>query len=371
VSGSGRRGLSRRILRLATRGAAFKIALGAGAPLLGLLFVVGLLAAAAPSSGSGAQGCVLSKAPANGVPPNYVPWLLRAASKYKLGPRGFSIVAAVHYVESDFGRSPLPGVAPGTHNYAGAEGPGQFLVPSWAAFGVDGDGDGDKDVYSIPDSVSGTANLLHAAGAPRDWAGAIFSYNHAGWYVEKVESKAAQIGEGGEVVCEPSATPSGPAELSQVETLTVPLAFKPIPSRYWVGGGAPEVVDSRLWPDLIWVLQSFHMQATAARETGHETHGDGTAVDMVPAAGHGWDETARKAAETLGWREGCGGSGTAPVCPLMPAIQFVGYNGYSGHGDPAHAGENAHLHISWQSASFGCAELCPPPRWVRVFPLSP
>jgi hypothetical protein len=59
------------------------------------------------------------------------------------------------------------------------------------------------------------------------------------------------------------------------------------------------------------------------------------------------------------------------VCPLVPAIQFVGYNGYPMHGDPAHAGSNAHLHISWQSASFGCAGLCSPPRWVRVFPLSP
>jgi hypothetical protein len=370
VSDSQRLGPSGQILRLAARGAGFKVALGAAAPLFGMLFVVGLFAAAAPSSGSGAQGCVLSKAPASGVPPNYIPWLLRAASKYKLGPRGFSIVAAVHYVESDFGRSPLPGVQSGT-NSAGAEGPGQFLVPSWAAYGVDGDGDGDKDVYSIPDSVFGTANLLHAAGAPRDWSGAIFSYNHAWWYVERVEAKAAEIGKGGEVVCEPSATPIGPAQLRQVETLTVPLAFKPIPSRYWVGGGAPEVVDSRLWPDLTWVLQTFQLRVTAARETGHQTHGDGTAVDLVPAAGQSWDQTARKAAETLGWRESCGASGTAPVCPLVPAIQFIGYNGYPSHGDPAHAGGNAHLHISWQSASFGCAELCPPPRWVRIFPLSP
>ena len=371
MSESGRQGPTGPLLGLAARGAAFKVALGAAAPLLGLLFVVGLFAAAAPGSGSGAQGCVLSKAPANGVPRNYVPWLLRAASKYKLGPRGFSIVAAIHYVESDFGRSPLPGVAPGTHNYAGAEGPGQFLVPSWAAYGVDADGDGDKDVYSVPDSVFGTANLLHAAGAPGNWHDAIFTYNHAEWYVEEVEAKAAKIGSGGEVVCAPSsgATFGAEADLRRVETLYQPRAFKPIASRYWVGGGAPESVDSRLWPDLIWVLQSFDLRAVAARETGHQTHGDGTAVDLVPAPGKGWDATARKAAETLGWRESCGGSGTAPVCPLVPAIQFIGYNGYPDHGDPAHAGSNAHIHISWQSASFGCAELCPPPRWVRVFPL--
>lgn len=196
-------------------------------------------------------------------------------------------------------------------------------------------------------------------------------YNHAEWYVQEVEAKAAKLG--GEVICTAGTASfvGGEANLREAETLVQPRAFKPIPSRYWVGGGPPQSVDSRLWPDLIWVLASFHLQVTAAREAGHETHGDGTAVDLVPAPGRGWDESALRAAETLGWRADCGASGTAPACPLAPAIQFIGYNGYSGHGDPAHAGENAHLHISWQGASYGCAELCSPPRWVRVFPLAP
>jgi hypothetical protein len=361
------------IAGLAARGVGVKVGIAAAVALLGLLFVVGLFVASAPGSDSGAQGCTLTQGSSQGVPANYVPWLEKAAARYQLGPRGFSIVAAIHYVESDFGRSPLPGVAPGTQNFAGAEGPGQFLVSSWQAYGVDADGDGVRDIYSVPDSVFGTANLLHAAGAPGDWPGAIFSYNHAQWYVEEVEAKAAKIGGGGEIVCTGTAEiGSGEnADLRQVETLSAPRAFRPIPSRYWVGGGAPEGVDSRLWGDLIWVLQNFDLRAVAARETGHQTHGDGTAVDLVPANGQGWDETARRAAETLGWREPCGASGTAPVCPLIPAIQFIGYNGYPDHGDPAHAGGNAHLHISWQSSSFGCAALCPPPSWVRVFPLSP
>jgi hypothetical protein len=189
--------------------------------------------------------------------------------------------------------------------------------------------------------------------------------------VQEVESKADKLD--AHVVCTPAAVPllGGDADLRRVVTLSQPLAFKAIPPRYWVGGGQPEVVDSRLWADLIWVLQSFDLRVVAAREAGHNTHGDGTAVDLVPAAGQGWDASARRAAETLGWREPCGGSGTAPVCPLMPAIQFIGYNGYPLHGDPTHAGSNAHLHISWQSSSFGCSGLCSPPSWVRVFPLSP
>ncbi len=93
-------------------------------------------------------------------------------------------------------------------------------------------------------------------------------------------------------------------------------------------------------------------------------------MDMEPEAGKGWDETARAGAEALGWRESCGASGSAPVCPLVPAIQFIGYNHYPLHGDPDYAGDNAHLHVSWASSSFGCGpELCPPPKWVRVFPV--
>jgi hypothetical protein len=357
--------------RSAARLLALKIGLAVAAALLGLLFVVGLYVASAPGAPSLlSEQCSLAGDSAKSIPANYLPWLARASSRYNLGPRGFSIIAAIHKVESDFGRSTLPGVHSGT-NSAGAAGPGQFLASTWATYGIDADNDGIRDPYSVPDSVFATANYLHASGASADWRSAIFAYNHSESYVQDVESEAAQLG--GQVVCTPAPTavPTGPAALSKAETLYAPRTFEPIPTRYWVGGGVPEAVDSRIWPDLVWVLQNFDLRATAARETGHQTHGDGTAVDLVPAAGKDWYNTALRAAETLGWRPSCGTSGTPPVCPLVPAIQFIGYNGYPGHGDPAHAGANAHLHISWQGASFGCAELCPPPRWVRVFPLSP
>jgi hypothetical protein len=31
-------------------------------------------------------------------------------------------------------------------------------------------------------------------------------------------------------------------------------------------------------------------------------------------------------------------------------MRFIGYNGYPGHGDPSHAGANAHIHFSWLHA---------------------
>ncbi len=349
----------------------WKLALAAVAVLLPLLLFAGLfIAAASPVIGSGTgQVCSVRGAGAAGIPTAYVPWLQRAATKYRLGPRGFAIVAAIHEVESDFGRSTSSGVKSGT-NSAGAAGPGQFLLSTWATYGVDADGDGRKDVYSVPDSVFATANYLRASGAPGNWRAAIFAYNHAEWYVQKVESVAARFG--GTVVCRPGPVLSGGnAMLRSALTLKAPLAFKPIPAALWVGGGKPEAVDSRIWPDVVWLLSTHGLRASAARELGHQTHGDGTAVDMVPAPGRGWDDTALRAARDLGWRGYCGASGVAPTCPLVAAIEFIGYNGYPGHGDPAHAGSNAHLHVSWKGSSYGCAALCPPPRWVRVFPLAP
>jgi hypothetical protein len=229
--------------RLAARGLAAKVALAATAAGFCLLFIIGLFAAAAPGSSPGSESCSLSGGAAKAIPANYLPWLLKADARYRLGRRGVAIVGAIHYVESDFGRSPLPGVAPGTQNSAGAEGPGQFLVPSWAAYGVDADGDGRKDPYSIPDSIFATANLLHADGAPKDWRTAIFDYNHAWWYVEEVLEKAASFDT--EVSCEASpeaGAPFGSLPPRSIERLTA--AARWIESQRihycWGGGHGPK-----------------------------------------------------------------------------------------------------------------------------------
>lgn len=217
----------------------WKIAVAAAVVVLPLLLLVGFFVAASSSAvGSGGeQVCRVVGGGGSEIPANYVPWLEKAAVKYELGPRGFSIVAAIHYVESNFGRSTLPGVARGTQNSAGAEGPGQFLVSSWEMYGQDADGDGVKDIYGIPDSIFATANLLHADGAPKDWRGAIFDYNHAEWYVEEVLEAAEKFG--GREVCSAAGTaalgelPSG--KLERVEYVARWIEAKKI--HYCWGGG--------------------------------------------------------------------------------------------------------------------------------------
>ena len=168
----------------------------AGAVVIGgfLAFLVLLAALAGATSSAnteGAMSCTTSGG-SESPPADLVPIYAAASAKYHLDPRGSGILAAINKVETDFGRSTLPGVHSGA-NYAGAEGPMQFLAGSWESFGVDGDGNGVKDVYDETDAVFGAANLLHAEGAPGDWYEAIFSYNHADWYVREIERYAEKF----------------------------------------------------------------------------------------------------------------------------------------------------------------------------------
>ncbi len=341
-----------------------------GVPLVMLVILVAglvgvvVIAGASPQCGAGSEavGNLSGKAPRR-----LVPIYKAAAAHYRLGERGPAILAAVNEVETDFGINMGP-------SSAGAIGWMQFMPESWETYGVDADGDGRKDPSDPWDAIFAAARLLHADGAPQNWHGAIFSYNHAQWYVEEVEAAAERLGGAGSEVLSvtestgcASAAPSG-AIVNEAVQLFAPRAFEPIPARLWARGGSPESVDARIWPDAVWLLETYDLRVTAARESGHETHGDGTAMDMVPAPGRGWDETALRAALDLGWTASCGASGSAPVCPLVSAIQFIGYNGYPGHGDPSHAGENAHLHVSWKSSDYGCPGLCAPREWVEVFP---
>ena len=119
-----------------------------------------------------------------GPPKRLIPIYIEASKRYGLGKRGPQILAAINRIETDFGR--LNEVT----SYAGAIGWMQFMPPTWDAYGVDGDGDGEADPYNARDAIHSAANYLRASGAPDGWYDAIFAYNHADWYVEDVLSTA-------------------------------------------------------------------------------------------------------------------------------------------------------------------------------------
>jgi peptidoglycan hydrolase CwlO-like protein len=101
-----------------------------------------------------------------------------AAREYGFGGDWY-ILAAVGRVESDHGANMGPSTA-------GAMGPMQFLPSTWETSGVDGDGDGVANIMDPEDAIPAAAGYLQKGGAPQDWYAALFSYNHADWYVVKV-----------------------------------------------------------------------------------------------------------------------------------------------------------------------------------------
>ncbi|MBB2899594.1 hypothetical protein FHR75_000382 [Kineococcus radiotolerans] len=129
--------------------------------------------------------------PAREVATDYSDLYVRAAATCA-GMRP-ALLAAVGQVESGHGRTTGP-------SSAGALGPMQFMPATFAAYGVDGGGDGVRDVQDPADAVFSAANYLCAngGGKGRDGeSGALFRYNHADWYVTMVQRIADELQAGG------------------------------------------------------------------------------------------------------------------------------------------------------------------------------
>ncbi len=160
-----------------------------GIPFALFLALVGFaIAIAALGAGSNCGGAVGELS--SSVPAELAPIYQQAAARYELGPQGPSMLAGINKVETDFGKNT-------STSSAGAQGWMQFLPSTWATYGVDGDGDGRRDIGDPWDAIFGAAKYLRASGAPGDWHGAIFAYNHAESYVREVVSYADQFASGG------------------------------------------------------------------------------------------------------------------------------------------------------------------------------
>jgi lysophospholipase L1-like esterase len=140
-----------------------------------------------------ASGQIITTAPAkpaplgpggNEPPKEFIPFYQGAATQFKLGSQGPSMLAGIHYEETKFGGD--------NSNANGGPyvGPMAWGVAYWPDYAIDGNGDGKRDIYNVADAVYTSANLLKQSGAPGDWNGALFTYNNSSVYVSAVTADA-------------------------------------------------------------------------------------------------------------------------------------------------------------------------------------
>jgi cell wall-associated NlpC family hydrolase len=159
-------------------------------PLLIILLVTAAPAPAKATTPAGLSGAATALARAD-IPPDYLIWYMDAAQTCPGLP--WSVLAGIGTVESDNGQSDLPGVHGGA-NFAGAEGPMQFLPTTFAQYATGPDKP--LSPYDPADAIYTAAAMLCANGArggtDTGIENAVFAYNHADWYVSEVMSWAGK-----------------------------------------------------------------------------------------------------------------------------------------------------------------------------------
>jgi hypothetical protein len=115
-----------------------------------------------------------------GAPPplsDLVSFYRQAQARYGVG---WNYLAAIHLVETKFGRVKSDSVA-------GAKGPMQFIPSTWRIYGNGG------DIHDPHDAILAAANLLHNNGAPPQYPRALRAYNDSGLYVDAVTRYAREM----------------------------------------------------------------------------------------------------------------------------------------------------------------------------------
>lgn len=401
--------------RPARRRSRWWIAVGPGlaGALLVVIAVLGFVVAitggslgcsASGANAAGPAGPAPSRSAQQDIPPTYLRLYQQAGRRYRID---WTFLASIGAQETDHGR------APGSFavNSAGAAGPMQICVGAcgheWQQYGVDGNGDGRKDVMNPADAIFGAARILREQKGAPPTGGSYAAYRKAACgyygacadasanYADEVMARAVQYGFRGAGAPAPtsptqaqpisapaggSSCQAGPAAitggaLGQVRRLSSPRRLAPLPASTLAPGSGAMQCDARIIPDVEYLTRRYGVRVTACyaiHSLGGE-HPLGAATDLVPADGN-WDRTLRLARD-IGWTPGCAASGTAPQC-ARPPFRFLGYNGFPNHGDPAHCVPCAggpHLHVSWQtSASQGQPENQPRTNyfaasWIDVF----
>jgi peptidoglycan DL-endopeptidase CwlO len=238
----------------------------------GSLFQTGQGCSGKTSPGANAVQPTASPAGRASIPADYLHDFQQAGRTYGVP---WVVLAGIGEVESDDGRSTLPGVHSGTNAF-GAAGPMQIGVGgaagnTWGGAPVhpageqvtgvatDATGNGVASVYDPADAIAGAAKYLVAHGVQNNVSGAIFAYNHLDSYVQDVLHWASIYSSGGFSVtaannttlttqqCLANATSGfGPGSAlipNQAMAMVIGFARGQIGKPYLWGGTGPDAFD--------------------------------------------------------------------------------------------------------------------------------
>jgi cell wall-associated NlpC family hydrolase len=196
------------------------------------------------------------------IPANYLALFKSVGAQFKVP---WVILAGIGKVESDDGRTLLPGVHSGSNPF-GAAGPMQIGIGgastnTWggapvhaAGEHVDGvatdeNGDGVASVYQPADAIAGAAKYLVEHGVLSNVPAAIFAYNHLSSYVQDVLGWASQYAKGGYSVSPatggnaPSCVPGTTLASSSYAAVAITYATAQIGKPYQWGATGPDAFD--------------------------------------------------------------------------------------------------------------------------------
>jgi cell wall-associated NlpC family hydrolase len=275
-----------------------------GLLLLGLMAVPLLVGAnmffavSAGCSGqqTGTTGQPTASGKAKSIPANYLFWYQKVGQQYGVP---WPILAGIGTVESDNGRTSLPGVTSGQNGF-GAAGPMQIGIMgasgnTWggapihaasetvAGVATDEDGDGVANVYDPADAIAGAAKYLLEFQVQTDPAAAIFAYNHLQSYVQSVLFYAGAYAGGQFQVV--SATMPAPNTVAGCTSATVPVVSAPsqavataigyaeaqLGKPYLWGGTGPDAFDCSGLVMMAYRAAGINIQRTSEAQWASET----------------------------------------------------------------------------------------------------
>ncbi len=196
------------------------------------------------------------------IPAGYLALFKSVGAQYKVP---WVVLAGIGKVESDDGRTTLPGVHSGSNAF-GAAGPMQIGIggaagDTWGGAPVhpasehvsgvatDENGDGTASVYQPADAIAGAAKYLVEHGVLGNVPAAVFAYNHLTSYVQDVLGWASRYAKGGYAVSPatggnaPSCVPGTTLASSGYAAAAIAYARAELGKPYVFGATGPDAFD--------------------------------------------------------------------------------------------------------------------------------